>query len=228
MEDDQSNLDDIASSEFKSVKDKSPTFFDEFSQSMTESDFISYENINRPNTNTNNFLKYNKRKKIIEKNSIIKNIVQNNNTFKKYPITSGPNERNDLPAEGSNKLECNILSFVKNIIGKDLSRITIPIIVNEPLSNLQKCSEKFEYKDCLKQAAITKDPCLRLGYCIAFQLIQLCQTSERIKKPFNSLLGETFDMKLDNDTYLLAEQVSHHPPISFIYVKGKNYTYRSK
>ena len=34
-----------------------------------------------------------------------------------------------------------------------------------------------------------------------------------VKKPFNPLLGETFEL-VGKDYRFLAEQVSHHPPIT--------------
>jgi len=39
-------------------------------------------------------------------------------------------------------------------------------------------------------------------------------------KPFNSILGETFEINNSKFEYI-AEQVSHHPPISACYAKGK-------
>lgn len=44
----------------------------------------------------------------------------------------------------------------------------------------------------------------------------------RVSKPFNPILGETFELE-GNDWKLLAEQVSHHPPISVVYVKSNTY-----
>ena len=39
-------------------------------------------------------------------------------------------------------------------------------------------------------------------------------------KPFNPLLGETYELINDNFD-LIAEQVSHHPPVTAAYCKGK-------
>jgi pterin-4a-carbinolamine dehydratase len=39
-------------------------------------------------------------------------------------------------------------------------------------------------------------------------------------KPFNSILGETFEITNSKFDYI-AEQVSHHPPISACYAIGK-------
>ena len=40
-------------------------------------------------------------------------------------------------------------------------------------------------------------------------------------KPFNPLLGETYEL-VNDQLELLSEQVSHHPPISANYCRGKN------
>lgn len=42
-------------------------------------------------------------------------------------------------------------------------------------------------------------------------------------KPFNPILGETFQTKI-GDAYLYLEQTSHHPPIKTFYYKHPAYT----
>jgi len=42
----------------------------------------------------------------------------------------------------------------------------------------------------------------------------------RHKKPFNPILGETFELQHPEFTFI-SEQVSHHPPISAGYAYGK-------
>lgn len=50
----------------------------------------------------------------------------------------------------------------------------------------------------------------------------------RTKKPFNPLLGETFELVNNELEYkFLAEQVSHHPPISASYTFSPNFTFTS-
>ena len=43
-------------------------------------------------------------------------------------------------------------------------------------------------------------------------------------KPFNPLLGETYEFVNDDMEYL-AEQVSHHPPITACYCRGRKSRY---
>ena len=41
------------------------------------------------------------------------------------------------------------------------------------------------------------------------------------KKPFNPLLGETYEL-VNKNIEFISEQVSHHPPITANYCRGKN------
>jgi len=54
---------------------------------------------------------------------------------------------------------------------------------------------------------------------------QLVIAEKTTTKPFNPLLGETYELET-KDFYYLAEQVSHHPPVTANYCKSKigNYT----
>ena len=45
---------------------------------------------------------------------------------------------------------------------KELSKITMPVIFNEPLSLLQRVTEYLEYGNLLRTAAQTDDPLLRM------------------------------------------------------------------
>ena len=42
-------------------------------------------------------------------------------------------------------------------------------------------------------------------------------------KPFNPILGETFQCLIDGCP-VYGEQVSHHPPISYVFFKGRGFT----
>jgi len=44
-----------------------------------------------------------------------------------------------------------------------------------------------------------------------------------MEKPFNPILGETFQALID-DCPVYGEQISHHPPISATFMKGRGYT----
>lgn len=60
---------------------------------------------------------------------------------------------------------------------------------------------------------------------MAFIVSNLSTHLERMSKPFNPLLGETYELKVEKGAsfHCIAEQVSHHPPISALYIRGKNW-----
>lgn len=104
---------------------------------------------------------------------------------------------------------------MKNCIGKDLSRIPVPVNFSEPLSMLQRMSEDLQYSDILDKAAQCQDDCEQLAYVAAFTVSAFGSTAIRTGKPFNPLLGETFELDRSEDLgfKLISEQVSHHPPM---------------
>jgi len=46
-------------------------------------------------------------------------------------------------------MKISIWTIIKNSIGKDLTRIAVPVHLNEPISILQKCAENVEYMELL-------------------------------------------------------------------------------
>lgn len=110
-------------------------------------------------------------------------------------------------------------------VGKDvLSVASLPIWLFEPTTTLQRIGEIFEHGHRLLVLADNEpDPAMRMAYVAAFAVANYAG-SERTLKPFNPILGETFECvgggddegdgsSSNNRFYLLAEQVSHHPPI---------------
>ena len=59
----------------------------------------------------------------------------------------------------------SIWSVLKQAVGKDLSRIAMPVIFNEPLSFLQRISEYMDYVDILHRACASEDSIERLLVC---------------------------------------------------------------
>uniref|UniRef100_A0A8C9TXT0 Oxysterol-binding protein n=1 Tax=Scleropages formosus TaxID=113540 RepID=A0A8C9TXT0_SCLFO len=117
----------------------------------------------------------------------------------------------------------NLWSIMKNCIGKELSKIPMPVNFNEPLSMLQRLSEDLEYHELLDKAAKCQNPLEQLCYVAAFSVSSYSTTVHRTGKPFNPLLGETFELdRLHEFGYRsLCEQVSHHPPAAAHHVISK-------
>ncbi|XP_067834701.1 oxysterol-binding protein 1-like [Heptranchias perlo] len=108
----------------------------------------------------------------------------------------------------------NLWSIMKNCIGKELSKIPMPVNFNEPLSMLQRLTEDLEYHELLDRASKCENALEQLCYVAAFTVSSYSTTVFRTGKPFNPLLGETFELdRLAEDGFRsICEQVSHHPP----------------
>lgn len=70
--------------------------------------------------------------------------------------------RNQLPAPMISRENISLWSILKNCIGKDMTRIAMPIHFNEPLSFLQRIVEYTEYLNLVVTACETDDPIQRL------------------------------------------------------------------
>lgn len=120
----------------------------------------------------------------------------------------------------------SLWAILKSMIGKDMTRMTLPVTFNEPVSLLQRAAEDLEYVDLVDIAATLKDPCQRLLYVAAFAASEYASTMKRIAKPFNPLLGETFEYCRPDKRYrFVMEQVSHHPPIGAAWGESVNWHY---
>lgn len=67
----------------------------------------------------------------------------------KYPYVR---RRKKLPDPVEEEKGVSLWSMIKDNIGKDLTKVCLPVYFNEPLSSLQKSFEDFEYSYLLDQA----------------------------------------------------------------------------
>ncbi|XP_038563231.1 oxysterol-binding protein-related protein 1-like, partial [Micropterus salmoides] len=129
--------------------------------------------------------------------------------------------RTSLPAPMFSRNDFSIWSILRNCIGMELSKITMPVIFNEPLSFLQRLTEYMEHTYLIHQANTSSDSIERMKCVAAFAVSAVASQWERTGKPFNPLLGETYELvREDLDFRLISEQVSHHPPVSAFHAEG--------
>ncbi|CAG9136806.1 unnamed protein product [Plutella xylostella] len=103
--------------------------------------------------------------------------------------------RTSLPVAQFSRGDFSLWSVLKNCVGKELSKIAMPVVFNEPLSFLQRMLEYLEYAHLLRMASEQTDPVARMEYIAAFAVSALASNWERLGKPFNPLLGETFELE---------------------------------
>lgn len=107
-----------------------------------------------------------------------------------------------------------------------MTKMTLPVSFNEPTSLLQRVTEDMEYTDLLDTAADRMDSTERLVYVAAFAASEYASTIGRVAKPFNPLLGETYEyVRPDKGYRFFIEQVSHHPPIGAAWAEAPKWDY---
>jgi hypothetical protein len=109
--------------------------------------------------------------------------------------------------------------------GMDLSKVVLPTFILEPRSFLDKLSDSYYHADILSKAVLEDDAFTRMKGIVKWYLSGFYKKPKGLKKPYNPILGETFRCywKHPNGsrTFYLAEQVSHHPPVSAFYVTNR-------
>ncbi|XP_036889279.1 oxysterol-binding protein-related protein 7 isoform X3 [Sturnira hondurensis] len=140
---------------------------------------------------------------------------------------AGPPRRRCLPAASGPGADVSLWNILRNNIGKDLSKVSMPVQLNEPLNTLQRLCEELEYSSLLDRASRTDDPCERMVYVAAFAVSAYSSTYHRAGcKPFNPVLGETYECERpDRGFRFISEQVSHHPPISACHAESENFVF---
>ncbi|KAG0143072.1 hypothetical protein CROQUDRAFT_96759 [Cronartium quercuum f. sp. fusiforme G11] len=135
-------------------------------------------------------------------------------------------KRTTLPITADDRPSVSLWGILKNSIGKDLTKISFPVSFNEPISMLQRMAEDMQFSECLDAAAENQDSLVRLAYVAGFAMSNYASTVGRIAKPFNPLLGETFEyVEPDKQYRYVSEQISHHPPMSACYCESIRWKY---
>ncbi|XP_033174683.1 oxysterol-binding protein-related protein 8 isoform X3 [Bombus vosnesenskii] len=109
--------------------------------------------------------------------------------------------------------------------GMDLSKVVLPTFILEPRSFLEKLADSYYHADLLSQAVVEDDAFTRMKGVVKWYLSGFYKKPQGLKKPYNPLLGETFRCYWQHSngsrTFYIAEQLSHHPPISGFYVTNR-------
>ncbi|CAN1854934.1 Oxysterol-binding protein-related protein 1A [Linum perenne] len=147
--------------------------------------------------------------------------VDDNDQDNNYPYVK---RRKKLPEPAEKERAVSLWSMIKDNIGKDLGKICLPVYFNEPISSLQKCFEDLEYSYLLDRAnewGKRDDNLMRMLNVAAFAVSGYASTNGRLCKPFNPLLGETYEADFpDKGLRFISEKVSHHPMIVACHCEG--------
>ncbi|WAR24424.1 OSBL9-like protein, partial [Mya arenaria] len=155
--------------------------------------------------------------------------------------TSSEEELGSLEKHGS--VITHLLSQVR--IGMDLTKVVLPTFILEKKSLLEMYADYFAHADLFLKIADLPTPKERITQLVRWYLsaYHAMRNSDIAKKPYNPILGETFQCYWNvpgyertqevaengpnpwadkNHLSFIAEQVSHHPPISAFYAEHPN------
>ena len=101
--------------------------------------------------------------------------------------------------------------------------ISLPVRIFEPRSTAERLVDRFSFAPVLlSKASKISDPVVRLLHVMAFNVSGLYLGS-RQEKPFNPLLGETFEGNFPDGTKIYVEHTAHNPPTDHFDVIGQGY-----
>ena len=121
-----------------------------------------------------------------------------------------------------------IWTLVKQVRpGMDLSKVVLPTFILEPRSFLDKLTDYYYHADILSEAVTTEDPFTRIKLVVKWYLSGFYKKPKGLKKPYNPIIGETFRCywhhpKTNSRTFYIAEQISHHPPVSAFHITNRH------
>ena len=119
--------------------------------------------------------------------------------------------------------------MMKSAVSNFFSRkpVSLPVSIFEPKSMLQRITDYFSFAPEFLLKSSKEDNCLeRLKLIITYSISGLYTASKQLK-PFNPLLGETFEGVFADNSRVYCEQISHYPTVARFYLKDvdNNYTF---
>ncbi|GJP60888.1 hypothetical protein CLOP_g18102 [Closterium sp. NIES-67] len=137
--------------------------------------------------------------------------------------------RQRLPDPMEEEKPLSLWSVLKECMGKDMFKVSLPVNFNEPLSSSQKYLEMLEYSWLLDRAAEygrRGNRLMRAAHVAAFAVSRYSGNDGRMHKPFNPLLGETTEGDYpDKGIRYISESVVHYPPMIAWHVDGTGWKF---
>lgn len=131
--------------------------------------------------------------------------------------------------------ELSILRLAREVLGSvkpgaDVTNINLPASILDPVSTLEKAKKSMQRGELLQDICAAADPHARFFNVLRFNFSGLAK--ERFgKKPYNPVLGEVYRCCFPHkgaaaETLLVAEQVSHHPPVTALHLRNDTLGFR--
>ena len=159
------------------------------------------------------------------KDSSIRELLQTNAAFLKFPVNPAtPSSRESLPALRDPDQRPSLFKLLRSMVGRDLTRISMPCFLNEAASATHSGGNVLNYAKILEKANRCTEASRRALHVLSFLVTNVMDIRERNKKPFNPILGETYE-RVNENGRVIVEQVSHHPPINAMFFESDDAEY---
>lgn len=147
---------------------------------------------------------------------------ENGEEYKSYVGVRGEWETRQISIIGVVKRFISQLSY-----GQDLTKISLPSEFLNPYSVLEFAAVRYLTKfPFLLEANAHTDPEYRMLYTVRYFLASMVD-AKMYKKPYNPVVCETHRCHIvdtvngTGTTHFVAEQVTHHPPVSAVYINNQ-------
>ena len=125
----------------------------------------------------------------------------------------------ELTEKQNEKIKEILSQNSKETLKYDLSSLSLPISFFEPRTILERITDLFSFAPIiLKKAGAINDKLESLKQVICFSLSSLYRSLHQLK-PFNSVLGETYQCFWEDGTKMYLEHTSYKGSISHFYIK---------
>lgn len=104
---------------------------------------------------------------------------------------------------------------------KNIMNVSLPVAIFRKQSQLKSIARNLSYAPTFLEQVIKGSPLERMKAAVLLQ-ISMPSLMISLNKPFNPILGETYQGWVDGCPIFL-QQTSHHPPISHYILFGRGY-----
>lgn len=132
----------------------------------------------------------------------------------------------DIVKKQSGLLTDIITRFTKGLMQGGAISLSLPIRIFEPRTMLERDTDWWAFAPViLKKAGACSNKLEALKHVICFSLSGLFRSTQQLK-PFNPMLGETYQAFWEDGSKIYMEHTSHIPPISNFYIKDSSDLFR--
>lgn len=138
-------------------------------------------------------------------------------------------EADEVLPEENRSLIAQMISQHGLTMNMDLSKVALPTFILEPRTLLEKLSDTVTHPDIFASIAKGATAEERMVRLVRWYMSAYHRRPKGVKKPFNPVLGEVFEATYTAEgaegadpVKFVAEQVSHHPPISAFFARTRS------